>query len=211
MILLNVAQTLYISITVVLIVVLLLLTSAFIYRNIYSKKKYKEATFLKIARASKYNDYLLLNNYYVDFDDTHVGCIDHIVISNKYIFVINDFPLSGVISGDARSESLRLITGKNNALLISNPLNYNINLIKRMNAKSRLDQTFIKGLVVIDNDSKIALENMGEQFLMIRRKELSKVIARFDQDDVHNLKEDEVINFINKLNQSNRKRRKNYE
>ena len=207
MILLTVPQTLYISITVVLIVVLLLLTITFVYRNIYAKKKYKEATFLKISRAAKYNDYLLLNNYLVDFDDKHVGCIDHIVISKKYIFVINDFPLSGVISGDARSEHLRLIKNKNNAMLISNPLNYNINLIKRLNSTSRLDQTFIKGLVVIDNDSKVALENMGDQFLMVRRKEVDKVIAHFDKDDVHNLKENEVINFINKLNQSNRKRR----
>ena len=207
MIYLTVPQTLYISSVVAMSLLLLLLSVLFIYKNVYAKRHYKEAIFLKLSRMSKYNDYLLLNNFLVDFDDTHVGCIDHILISKKYIFVINDFPLSGVISGDARGEHLRLINDKKSAMLIANPINYNINLIKKLNSKSRLDHTFIKGLVVVNNDSRINLGNMGDQFLMVRRKELKRTIYRFDKDNVKNLKENEVVNFINKLNIENRKRR----
>ena len=206
MILLTVPQTIYIASIALAFILLVIFSALFIYKKIYSKKKYREAVFLKLANLAKYNDYLLLNNFYLDYDDKHVGCIDHILISKKYIFVINDFSLSGVISGDARSDHLRLIDFKKNAKIISNPINYNINLIKKLNTTSRLDQTFVKGLVVVNNDSKICLTNMGEQFMIIRRKDIKKIIYKFDKDNVHNLKENDVVNFINKLNRNNKKR-----
>ena len=206
MILLTIPQTLYISISVVALLLLIIFTILFIYKKGYAKKHFKEATFLKLSRLAKYNDYLLLNNYYLDFDDKHVGCIDHILISKKYIFVINDFSISGVISGDTRDNHLRLINFKKEAKIISNPINYNINLIKKLNATSRLDQTFVKGLVIVNNDASIILNNKSEQFMMVRRKDVGKIIATLDKDDVNNLKENDVVSFINKLNRINKKR-----
>ena len=207
MILLTIPQTIYIAVLSLAFILLVIFSILFIYKKIYTKKHYREAIFLKLSHLAKYNDYLLLNNYYLDFDDKHVGCIDHILISKKYIFVINDFCLSGVISGDVRDDHLRLIDFKKTAKIISNPINYNINLIKKLNTKSRLDQTFVKGLVVVNNDAKIIVTNMGDQFMIVRRKDLPSVISKFDDDNVKNLKENEVVNFINKLNRNNNKRK----
>ena len=202
-------QALYLTITIIAGLLAIILIIFFIYKFIYAKKHYKEAVYFKLAKLAKINDFLLLNNYAIDFDDTHVGIIDHILISKKYIFVINDFQLSGVISGDMKDRSLRLITNKKGVRYISNPLNYNINLIKRLNLYNHLDQTFVKGIVVIDNNSFINLSSNNNQFVMLRRKELKKHILKADKDDVKPLKENEIVNFINKLNRQNKNRRIN--
>ena len=120
--------------------------------------------------------------------------------------MINDFSISGVINGDQREDRLRLVNLKGGAKIISNPINYNINLIKKLNTMSRIDQTFVKGVVVVNNDARINITNKNDQFMIVRRKDIGKLIAKYDKDPVNNLKENETINFINKLNRINQKR-----
>ena len=199
-------QKIYIASLVALILLTILLVGIFLFKRLYPKKHYKEATYLVLSKLAKNEDYLLLNHFRINYDDTHVGVIDHILISKKYIFVINDFPLSGVISGEMKDRSLRLVKGKKEINNISNPLNYNINLIKRLNLYHRLDKDLVKGLVVVNNDAAVNMSRVGDQFIIIRRKELKKTIKSFDKDNVKNLKEDEIVNFINKLDRENRKR-----
>ena len=199
-------QKIYIASVVAASIIVVLLAFIFIFKFYYAKKHYREVTYLRLARLARINDYLLLNNYAVDFDDSHVGIIDHILISKKYIFVINDFSLSGVISGDLKDRSLRVIKDDKKIQYISNPLNYNINLIKRLNLFNHLDQTFVKGIVVIDNDSYVNISSMNDQFVMLTRKNLNAFIYKCEKDDVKPLKEVEIVNFINKLDKQNRNR-----
>ena len=202
-------QKIYIPAAIASTLLVLLLVGIFIYKRWYAKKYFKEAVYIKLSRLVNENDYLLLNNYTINFDDTHTGVIDHILISKKYIIVINDFPISGVISGALRDRSLRVVLGHKEVKNINNPLNYNINLIKRLNIYHRLDKELVKGLVVINNDSEIAIENSSDQFQMIRRKDLPRVIRQIDKADVKNLKQGDVENFINKLNKENILRQNN--
>ena len=206
MILLTNPQIIYISSSVVLFIIFAILLFIYLYKAAWAKFHYKEASYLVLSHMANINDYLLLNNYKIDFDDSHVGVIDHILITKKYIYVINDFSISGVVSGDLRDRFLRVVTNKKEVKNISNPLNYNINLIKRLNLYNHLDQSFVKGLVVVNNDAYINIANANEQFMMIRRKDLNRIIAKHSKDKVNNLKEGDVVNFINKLDKQNHRR-----
>ena len=88
---------------------------------------------------------------------------------------------------------------------INNPLNYNINLIKRFNIYNNLDSTFVKGIVVIDNDSVINIKGMSSSFMMTTRNRLKSVINNFERDNVKNLKEETIVKFINYLDRSNKR------
>ena len=202
MILLSSAQTAYIIVAIICVPVIVSLTILFIYKNVHKQKHIKELTYLKLKNFCETNDYLLLNDYRIDLDDNHAGLIDHIVISNKYIFIINDFPISGVIKGDYSDDNL-VSYDKSGAGTLVNPLNYNINLAKRLALANDLSQELIKGLVVINDDSKIMIENGNDLFLLIRLKELRKTIKRFDKDNVKKLKEDAIVSFINYLDSQN--------
>ena len=188
-----------------IVLFIILLVVIFLYKRVYKKKHFKEVTYLKLARLAKYNDYLLLNNYKLDFDDRHVALIDHILISKKYIFLITDFDLSGVITGEMRDPILRVAT-KEGAVSVSNPLNYNINLLKRLHTAYRFDPIFLKGIVVVNDDAYVNITSTSNQFMMVTRRKLAKTIKMFDKEKIGNLKEEDVINFINKLDKDNKKK-----
>lgn len=203
MILLSTYQTAYIASLAVGILIVLFLLALLIYRNSYAQKHIRELTYLKLSKIAQYNDYLLLNNYRVHIDDSHIGVIDHILICKKYIVLINDFAISGVLSGDFRSEQLSNKNKKGTDIVV-NPLNYNINLAKRLSLFTGLNQGFLKGLVVINNDSFINVKNTNEQFQIIRHKDLGKMINKFDHESIKDLSEDSVVQFINYLNENNK-------
>lgn len=203
MILLSVAQTLYISLGTIGILVILFLLCFLFYRNVYVRKHARELTYLKLSRICEHNDYLLLNDYRIDFDDSNTGLIDHLVISNKYIIIVSVFSISGVLSGKFQSEELVNVNKKGTSI-VANPINYNINLTKRLSLFNDLNHSFLKGLVVINNDSDIKIEGHNEQFQIIKRKDLGKTIKAFDQENIKNLNEESIIRFINKLNEENK-------
>lgn len=203
MILLSVAQTAYIASASIGILFIAALVAFLFYKNRYAQKHIRELTYLKLYRLSQSNDYLLLNNYKVNIDDKHIGVIDHILICKKYIVLVNDFAISGVLSGDFVSEQLKN-TKKEGTEIVVNPLNYNINLAKRLSLFTGLEQSFIKGLVVVNNDSFINVTNMNRQFKIIKRRELARTIKEFDEDNVKNLKEESVVKFIKHLDEHNK-------
>jgi len=203
MILLSTSQTLYISLAIIGILVVIFLICLLYFRNIYRNKHARELTYLKLSKICEHNDYLLLNDYHIDFDDKNKGLIDHLVISNKYIIIISVFSISGVLSGKFQGEELVNVNKKGTSI-VANPINYNINLAKRLALFNDLNTSFLKGLVVINNDSSIKIEGHNEQFKIIKRKELNKTIKEFDKENIKNLNEESVIKFINKLNEENK-------
>ena len=203
MILLTTSQALYISLGSIGILLVVFLFLILFYRTRYVKKHARELTYLKLSRICEHNDYLLLNDYRIDFDDSNTGIIDHLVISNKYIIIISVFSISGVLSGKFQAEEL-VNVNKKGASIVANPINYNINLTKRLSLFNDLNHSFLKGLVVISNDSMIKIEGHNEQFQIIKRKDLGKTIKEFDKENIKNLNEESVIRFINKLNEENK-------
>ncbi len=200
--LLSTNQTLYIVLASLGGVLVFILLAFLCFRKFYERKHIRELTYFRLSHLCEQNDYLLLNNYRINIDDKNVGVIDHIFISNKYIIVINDFAISGVLSGEYQGEGLYNTT-KQGTNIVANPINYNINLTKRLCLFNDLDQSFIKGLVVINNDAIINVKNENKQFQIIRRKDLAKTIRKFDKENVKNLKEESVVKFINYLNENN--------
>ena len=202
MIMLSLSQKIYISFAILGGLIVIFLLWLLFYRNLYKKYCLKKAVGYTLYRYSNLNDYLLLNDYRVHIDDKHIGHIEHILISNKFIIIINDFQISGVLSGEYNSEQLKLTTKKGEEL-IANPLNYNRNLTRRVALFNDLDNNFLKGIVVINDDSIIDINGVPNQFKICTKKELKKVIAEFDKEDVKPFKEETVIRFINILNDNN--------
>ena len=95
------------------------------------------------------------------------------------------------------------VTDKSGTKLIVNPLNYNINLTKRIAIFNNLDNSFVKGIVVTNDDSVVDVKNLPEQFTIVSKKDLKKTINGFDKVEVKPFKEDTVVQFINYLNDQN--------
>lgn len=202
MVLLTFGQSLYITLSIIGGLLALLLLYIVLYKNVFRHKNLRNRVCSSLYKYSNLNDYLLLNNYKIHIDDTHFGQIDHVLITNKFIIVINDFPISGVITGNYSNEHLS-VTDKTGNKLIVNPLNYNINLTKRLAIFNNLENSFVRGIVVTNDDSIIDVTNLPDQFTIISKKDLKKTIKEFEKADVKPFKEDTVVQFINYLNDQN--------
>ncbi len=202
MIFYTIAQKIYLSAAILGGLVIVFLLWLLFYKNYYKKHRLSKSVGYQLYRFSDLNDYLLLNDYKIHIDDTHIGKIDHVLITNKFIIIINDFNISGVISGDYTSEQLKLTDAKGDKL-IHNPLNYNCNLTKRVALFNDLDNSFLKGIVVVNDDAMIDIDNIPNQFSICSKKDLKRVIKEFDKEEVKPFKEDTIVNFINVLNERN--------
>ncbi len=202
MTLLNISQKIYISVAILGGLIVLTLLFVLFYKNFLKGHRLKKLVGYKLYRFSNLNDYLLLHDYYVNIDDKSKGLVDHILITNKFIVVINDYQVSGVLSGDYSSEQLKVTTNKGEKL-IANPLNYNRNLTKRIALFNDLDNSFLKGVVVVNDDAVINIDNIPAQYNICTVSELKKLIKEFDKEEVKPFKEDTVVRFINNLSDKN--------
>ena len=198
MLLLSTPQSLYITFAIIGGIAILILLLILAYKNFVKPRFIKRIMMNKLYRFANLNDYLLLNDYKINIDDNNIGTIDHILITNKFIIVINDFNISGVISGTSSEDSLKVTTKKGEKLVV-NPLNYNRNLAKRLALFNDLDSSFIKGLAVINDYSIVNVIHKSENFKIVRVNELTKSIKEFDKGDVKPFKEDAIVKFINYL------------
>ena len=202
MYLLNTNQKIYLSLLILGTVIVLALLFYLVYKFFISKKLMRFIVSRKLYRFANLNDYLLLNEYKIKIDDKHDGIINHVLITNKYIYVIHDFPYSGVIVGSANEEQLKLVDKKGERL-IANMLNYNRNLTKRLGLYNGLDNTFLKGIVVLSNDSLVDISDIPTQFAISKASGIIHQIKKMDGNEVKPFKEDTIIDFINRLNKEN--------
>ena len=202
MINLSIAQSIYIGVLIAGIILVLALLFGLIYYRVLRNKYIKFFVYKELYSLAHYNDYLLLNDYRINLDKTHFGIIDHILITSKYILLINDFNLSGVLEGEFTDNELLQMSKKETKSII-NPLNLNVNLSKRVILVNDLDPSLVKGIVVVNNDSHVDIKNMPENYRFVRRKDLKSCIKDIEKTKVKKLKEEQVVKFINFLNEYN--------
>lgn len=195
-------QAIYLSLLIAGVILVILIFVFLLYKNILSKKKIKKITMNRLYRFANVNDYLLLNNYKIQIDDTHEGVIDHLLITDRFIFVIHDFNLSGVIEGRYFDEQLNAVINKEEKY-IANPMNYNRNMAKRLALYQGLDNSYLKGIVVINNDTIVNIDEIPEQYAIVKANKLIKTIKKMDGVKIKPFKEDTIVDFINALNKEN--------
>lgn len=202
MILLTIGQNIYIVLALIGILIVGLLCFILIYRNVYTKKHFDVTIYKKLYRTSVLNDYLLLNNYKLQVSEKTTLALNHVLITNKFIVLINDFYIKGAITGNYNDEQLIKYSKKGEEMIL-NPLTYNRNIMKRIALLNDLDNSFLKGIVVIADDSVIDVKDIPSQFYFCTKKELPEIIKKIDSTDVKPFKAETVERFIAKLDSIN--------
>ena len=204
MILLTIGQNIYLLCALIGALILIVLVAIFVKKNFLNNKNVNKAIYKKLYRLAHLNDYLLLNNYKITISEKTSLVLNHVLISNKFIILINDFNYSGVISGSYGDEQL-LLHDKTGERLILNPLTYNRNILKRIALLNDLDTSFLKGVMVFANNTLFDIKDIPSQYYVCQKKDLASVIKEIDSIDVKPFKEDTVERFIAKLDSLNAK------
>jgi hypothetical protein len=165
----------------IIILVILVVLSLFIafydkisilFLSITKKSRIKR----KLKKIAKNNDYLLLNNLVLYINDYNYIEIEHLLIANKYIYVLTSKSYYGDINGIASDNVWRLYKGSRLSH-ISNPLPNNLKRLRTVAHLTNLDEKNFISLVIINKPSFTNdIRSSRDNEFVVRENELTSFI-----------------------------------
>lgn len=171
----------------ILIVIIFILSIVFKQMQPIVKGKVGEAKIASILATLPKNKYIVLNNIMLR-NDYGTSQIDHVVVSEYGIFVIETKNYSGWITGTEYSEQwTKNMYGKKYSF--RNPLKQNYGHIKSLEAVLKLPETVFISIVVFSRKADLKVKTNQ---MVIYVSQLKKVILRyrnliFTQEDIREI------------------------
>lgn len=201
-----------ISFIIVTPIILLLVIAILLYRPIRKsiyKKRFRELYGRKVYKLALYEDYYLINLFHLKFSDYSLVVVDHVLLAEKYIYVILDRYYNGSITGKLDDPSLVLISSKGKKQYIPNPINDIKQIVKRISLMSGIDKSLFVGIILINKECSINIERSNEDYYIIQVDKLKKLVGAIESRDVATINENQLQRFVNDLDKINSRRKKN--
>ena len=186
-------------ISLLIIVLLLIFTLIMLYYDslvyFYYCLTKKRRIYRKLKKISKDNDYVLLNDLVLYFNESQFVKVDFILFTNKYIYVISSRTIHGNLDGKDVDEKWRLYRGSK-LFHIDNPLKINTTRMKIVSQLTEIEKDNFINMVIISNTavlSNILTSNPNDY--VISEKDLKKTIKDIER---YSKLEDLTTKFIEK-------------
>lgn len=184
---------------VALIVVAILLC-----RAAYFKKHFTAAYYKKIYKMAVLDDYYLINHFTYTVDESTKTKVDHILFGDKFIYVIICKYFEGDVSGKDNDNSLifQSKTGKN--YYTANPIAEVKNITTNLSMISGIDPDYMIGLVLVNDNCRVAIQSNSKQFYVIQKKRLDALVHAIESRPLGKMNEKrlyEAVHVIDKLNE----------
>ena len=181
-----VTQSIYILFACILgIIILILLLMPAIYKS-YSKSHFQKMVYRKIHNLVMYYDYYLINNFPLKKGEDLITTLDHVLISNKYIYVIKDRYYQEPISASVNDMVWLAYNKKGAKTEFNNPIMMNnIRCDKFSNIKF-IDRKCLISIVVVNDDAYVEKQEELNTFnsFFVRKKDLKKLIKTIEKRNV---------------------------
>ncbi len=165
-----------------------------LYNYLFSKKNFKNKIYKIIYHYALINDFYLINNLELVKDEEVKAVIDHVLFSNKYIYVIKSKYYDDVIDGKKEDKIWISYDKKCRKEEIFNPLLLNKERCDRFSLYKHLDRTFFISIVVVNNNIK--LKNLSElnsfNSYICKIKDLKKLIKSIEKRNVSKFNTDSL-------------------
>ena len=191
-------------------VVLLLFLSFVLYFPIvsaYRKKHFQIHFYKRVYKVALNNDYYLINQFVFKIDSSKNVMIDHILFGNKYIFVIISKYYQGDLVGKYLDKSLIFISRKGKKCYTDNPLNEIKYLSSKLSSLTSIDAALMIGIVLINDDCKVAVKSESKQFYIIQRKRLASLISAIESRPVENINEAQLSKAVQSIAKLNKRKK----
>lgn len=205
---LNIAQIIYIILTIIVLLLLIFLYFYPLIKRKYYKKKYHKIYYKVIDKLVMDKDYLLINDFIIKSYNIH---IDHIIFANKYIYLIKDTYVEGAL--DAKLEDNKWIYYKylnNDVSTISNTFNELednlVSLIKLCGLNSNLFYL----INIINDDALINFENKrNNNYNIVAKSKLIEYINSLESNtsllDINQEQLEKAVLNLSRINERDNK------
>jgi len=205
----------YLLLIIALLLVIFLIIIYFV-RKHDAVKIFKKAAWRKLYSLAQSKDFYLLNKVFVntELDTLH---IDHLLVGDKYIYVIASRYYESNIQGDSYVSPKWEVISKEGAVIreITNPVIYNekrtICLAKFLGWNKQKSPMFIS-IVVINNPVDFNIKNtaISPYSFIVHKNDLAKQIKKIEKDSKFSPFDEEslqkIINRIHRLSEDEKKR-----
>ena len=169
----------------------------------YRRKHFQIHFYKQVYKVALNNDYYLINQFVFKVDSSKNATVDHILFGNKYIYVLISKYYQGDLVGKYLDKSLIFISHKGKKCYTDNPFNEVKLLTSKLSSSTSIDASLMIGIVLINDDCKVAVQSESKQFYIIQRKRLPALIKAIESRPVSSINEtqlDKAVQSIAKLN-----------
>lgn len=204
---LNLSQILYIIIASVVVAVIVFLLIFIPLRKKSIHKHHVEHDYKKVYQIAFNQDYYLINDFNFKTTENRVDKFEHIIVGDKFFYLINDYFYEGSISGSDKDSSLVYTNVEGAKKYTDNPIVRNGRLAQIFSLTANLDKDMIIGIVLVNDECKINVEHNYANFFIVNRKKLASLIKDIESRDVSKLNEKQVEFAVKQLSKMNRKKK----
>ena len=211
------SQIIFLIAVSILVVVGIFLIYFAIKKRVNQKKNFKDECYRTIRKIALYNDYYLLNKFIFKTEGSKTSTIDHILIGEKYFYIISSLYFDGNLSGKECDRSLFLTTKENGKNYTENPLFNTKALIEEFSFKTDIPKSFFIGIVLVNDSCQVnlILEKINNNeipqderiYFICNNSKLKHLIKKIESRNIKNISASKLANVVTNLDKLNRKKR----
>ena len=197
---------LFVSLAVLLIFVILFI----LFFPKINKKRYQK-DFVKIYgkkvyRYALHNDLYLINQLELKGNDDQLLKIDHLLFGNKYIYLISDYYLPGVVEAKENDNSFLYTSNEKNAkkVYIDNLLKKNADLTRRVADNLGLKANLFIPISIVDNSCDLLdFKPEAKNNFIVHIASINKLLDALEARKVAPLNDEQLrytVKDVNRLN-----------
>ena len=173
----------------------------------YNRKHFQIHYYKRVYQVALENDYFLINRFQFKVDASKLATVDHILFGNKYIYVLSSKYYQGDLVGKYHDKSLIFISHRGKKCYTDNPFNQVKFLASKLSSSTGIDASLMIGIVLINDDCKVAVESDSKQFYIIQRKRLASLIKAIESRPVGEINQTQLQKAVQSIAKQNKRKK----
>lgn len=200
-------QLAFVIIVPIVVFLFLVICLYFPISGAYRRKYFQIHFYKQVYRVALDNDYFLINQYVFKVDSSKNATVDHILFGNKYIYTIISKYYQGDLIGKYADKSLIFISHKGKKCYTENPFNEAKYLTSKLSSSTGIDASLMIGIVLINDDCKVAVQSESKQFYIIQRKRLPALIKAIESRPVEPINQTQLESAVQSIAKQNKRKK----
>ena len=200
-------QLAFVIIVPIVLFLFLVITLYFPISGAYRRKYFQIHFYKQVYRVALDYDYYLINQYVFKVDSSKNATVDHILFGSKYIYTIISKYYQGDLIGKYADKSLIFISHKGKKCYTDNPYNEVKYLTSKLSSSTGIDASLMIGIVLINDDCKVAVPSESKQFYIIQRKRLPALIKAIESRAVETINETQLEKAVQSIAKQNKRKK----
>ena len=200
-------QLAFIIIVPVVLLVFLAVCLYFPISHAYNRKHFQIHYYKRVYKVALENDYFLINQFLFKIDSAKFANVDHILFGNKYIYVLSSKYYQGDLVGKYNDKSLIFISHRGKKCYTDNPFNQVKFLASKLSSSRGIDASLMIGIILVNDDCKVAVQSDSKQFYIIQRKRFASLIKAIESRPVEDINQAQLQKAVQSIAKQNKRKK----